>query len=82
MNVFGQQAVTATIEGVVTDPNKAAVPGAKVTVKNLDIGLTRDVTTDGSGLFFRRAQARRAHSSWRKQVTRWSFTMPVACMCA
>jgi outer membrane receptor protein involved in Fe transport len=49
--VFGQQAVTATIEGVVTDPNKAAVPGAKVTVKNLDIGLTREATTDGSGLY-------------------------------
>ena len=50
-SVFGQQAVTATIEGVVTDPNKAAVPGAKVTVKNPDIGLTRETTTDGSGLY-------------------------------
>src|SRR5262245_3413723 len=49
--VFGQQAATATIEGIVTDPNKAAVPGAKVTVKNLDIGLTREITTDGSGLY-------------------------------
>src|SRR5215813_1883310 len=49
--VFGQQAATATIEGIVTDPNKAAVPGAKVTVKNLDTGLTREITTDDSGLY-------------------------------
>src|SRR5262245_2183706 len=49
--IFGQQAATATIEGMVTDPNKAAVSGAKVTVKNLDIGLTREITTDGSGLY-------------------------------
>jgi outer membrane receptor protein involved in Fe transport len=49
--IFGQQAATATIEGIVTDPNKAAVSGAKVTVKNLDIGLTREITTDESGLY-------------------------------
>jgi len=50
-SIFGQQAATATIEGIVTDPNKAAVPGAKVTIKNLDIGLTREITTDGSGIY-------------------------------
>ncbi|MGE0126641.1 MAG: TonB-dependent receptor [Blastocatellales bacterium] len=49
--VFGQQAATATIEGVVTDPNNAAVPGAKVTVKNVDIGVTREITTDENGLY-------------------------------
>jgi len=49
--VFGQQAATATIEGIVTDPNKAAVPGAKVTVKNRDTGLTREITTDDSGIY-------------------------------
>src|SRR5262245_56262790 len=49
--ICGQQAATATIEGIVTDPNKAAVPGAKVMVKNLDIGLTREITTDGSGIY-------------------------------
>src|SRR5215468_1520093 len=49
--VFGQQAATATIEGIVTDPNKAAVPGAKVTVKNLDIGLSREIITDDSGIY-------------------------------
>jgi hypothetical protein len=50
-SAFGQQAATATIEGVVTDPNHAAVPGAKVTVKSADTGLTREVTTDEGGLY-------------------------------
>src|SRR5215468_2761832 len=49
--VFGQQAATATIEGVVTDPNNAAVPGAKVTIKNVDTGLKREITTDASGIY-------------------------------
>jgi outer membrane receptor protein involved in Fe transport len=50
-SVFGQQAATATIEGIVADQNKSAVPGAKVTVKNLDIGLTREITTDENGIY-------------------------------
>lgn len=49
--VFGQQAATATIEGIVTDQNNAVVPGAKVTVKNVDTGLTREITTDSSGIY-------------------------------
>jgi outer membrane receptor protein involved in Fe transport len=49
--IVGQQVATATIEGIVTDPNKAAVPGAKVTVKNPNIGLTREITTDPSGIY-------------------------------
>jgi len=49
--VFGQQAATATIEGIVTDPQNAVIPGAKVTVKNVDNGLTREITTDDSGIY-------------------------------
>ncbi|MGH9938343.1 MAG: carboxypeptidase-like regulatory domain-containing protein, partial [Blastocatellia bacterium] len=49
--VFGQQAATATIEGVVTDPQSAVVPGAKVSIKNVDTGLTREITTDSSGIY-------------------------------
>src|SRR5215510_11242791 len=49
--VFGPQAATATIEGVVTDPQNAIIPGAKVTVKNVDTGLTREITTDDSGIY-------------------------------
>src|SRR5262249_11127603 len=48
---YGQQAATATIEGIVTDPNNAAVPGAKVTIKNVDTGLKREVTTDTNGIY-------------------------------
>ncbi|MGH9853385.1 MAG: TonB-dependent receptor, partial [Blastocatellia bacterium] len=48
---FGQQSATATIEGVVTDPNAAVIPGAKVTVKNVATGLTREITTDESGIY-------------------------------
>ncbi len=48
---FGQQSATATIEGVVTDQNNAVVAGAKVTVRNIATGLTREITTDGSGIY-------------------------------
>jgi outer membrane receptor protein involved in Fe transport len=51
VHAFGQQAATATIEGIVTDPNNAAVPGAKVTVKNNDTGFTRDGVADATGLY-------------------------------
>jgi outer membrane receptor protein involved in Fe transport len=49
--VYGQQSATATIEGIVTDPQAAVVPGAKVTVRNTATGLTREITTDESGLY-------------------------------
>jgi len=39
------------ILGVVSDPTGAAVPGAEVSVRNLETGLMRSVTTDGSGNF-------------------------------
>lgn len=48
---FGQQAATATIEGVITDPNNAVVVGAKVTARNVDTGLTREIITDTSGIY-------------------------------
>jgi outer membrane receptor protein involved in Fe transport len=47
----GQQAATATIEGLVTDPNNAVVAGAKVALRNVATGLTRETTTDGSGIY-------------------------------
>jgi outer membrane receptor protein involved in Fe transport len=48
---FGQQAATATVEGTITDPNNAIVVGAKVTARNVDNGLTREITTDSAGLY-------------------------------
>src|SRR3989442_13827165 len=48
---FGQQAATATIEGIITDPNGAVVPQAKVTAKNTETGFTREIQTDESGVY-------------------------------
>ncbi len=49
--VFGQQAATATVEGVVLDPNGAVIQGAKVSVRNSDTGFTREIITDESGIY-------------------------------
>ena len=45
------QEVTATINGIVTDPSGAAVSGAKVTATDMDRGTPFSGTTDGSGLY-------------------------------
>jgi hypothetical protein len=41
--------VSASITGRVTDPSGAVVPGAMVTVKTLETGSSKTVTSDGSG---------------------------------
>ena len=51
VSALAQQAATATIEGIVTDPNNAVVVGAKVTARNVDTGLTREIVTDASGIY-------------------------------
>src|SRR5579883_1202685 len=43
--------VSATISGRIEDPTGAGVGGASVTVKSLDTGATRAVTTDDAGNF-------------------------------
>src|SRR4029453_11053138 len=43
------QTFRGTILGTVTDQNDAVMPGAKVTVKNLNTGLERSTTTDDAG---------------------------------
>jgi hypothetical protein len=45
------QAPTGTIRGTVTDPSKAVVPNATVTVKNKGTGAERKVTTSSTGEF-------------------------------
>ena len=40
-----------SIQGTVTDPTGAVVPGATVTVTNPDTGYAKTVTTDNAGLF-------------------------------
>lgn len=50
LTVSGQsQAINGQIEGSVTDANGAAVPNATVTVRNIETGAERTVTTDAGG---------------------------------
>src|SRR5262245_63991724 len=45
------QAATGNIRGAVTDPNGEAVSNATVTVKNVETGLERKLTTNSEGLY-------------------------------
>jgi hypothetical protein len=45
------QSDTATLSGTVTDPDRAVVPGAAITIKNLQTGAERAVKSDDSGVF-------------------------------
>ncbi|HUP49640.1 MAG TPA: carboxypeptidase-like regulatory domain-containing protein, partial [Thermoanaerobaculia bacterium] len=45
------QTVTGTMQGRVTDRSGASLPGVTVTIRNLDIGLERVVTTNMQGFF-------------------------------
>src|SRR2546421_8827550 len=51
-SVFGQSAaINGQIEGTITDPSGADVPGAKVDVLNKGTGYKRSAATDQSGFF-------------------------------
>ena len=45
------QLTTGTISGSVSDPSGAAVPGATVTVKNVDTGISRTTTSGPAGRY-------------------------------
>ena len=45
------QVTTATIVGTITDPGGAIVPGAQVTARNVDTGLTRSVVSGDDGSY-------------------------------
>src|SRR5260370_42677409 len=45
------QTFRGTILGSVTDSSGSAVPGATVTIKNMDTGLVRTVTTSDDGSY-------------------------------
>src|SRR5436853_7484127 len=50
LSLFSQ--VTAgTISGTVQDSSGAAIPGATVTIRNLDTGMARSVTADEGGRY-------------------------------
>src|SRR6266849_7544607 len=49
---FGQaSAINGQIEGTITDPSGAVVPGAAVTIENVNTGFKRELKTDSSGFF-------------------------------
>jgi hypothetical protein len=48
---LGQSTNAGDISGIVTDTTGAAVPGATVTVLNVDTGVTKDYTTNDSGVY-------------------------------
>jgi hypothetical protein len=45
------QTTGATLQGTVTDPQKAILPGVTVVIANADTGLTRTVVTDDRGWY-------------------------------
>lgn len=48
LTCLGQES-RATLTGAVTDPNRAAVPNATITVTNQQTNITTNVTTSGEG---------------------------------
>jgi hypothetical protein len=46
-----QTSGNGNIVGTVTDPSGAVVPNASVTVKNIDTGIVRSLTTDSAGIY-------------------------------
>src|SRR5215813_2817169 len=45
------QTVTGTLQGTVTDVNAAVVPGAEITVRNIETGQERNVRTNSDGFY-------------------------------
>lgn len=45
------QMSTGTISGTVSDATGAVIPGAAVTVKNVDTGVSRSLTTNAQGRY-------------------------------
>jgi hypothetical protein len=48
---FAQSTNSADLRGIVTDASGAVVPGAKVTIRNIDTGVTMELTTNDAGLY-------------------------------
>ena len=49
--LFAQSIVSGDVNGTVTDPSGAVVPGATVTLKNMDTNTTQTTTTNGTGAY-------------------------------
>jgi len=51
LSQMSAQVTTATILGTVTDSTGAIVPGVSITIRNVETGITRAVTTDEQGRY-------------------------------
>ena len=49
---FAQVLPVGTVDGTVTDSTGGALPGLKVTLRNLDTGVMRELTTTEAGYYF------------------------------
>ena len=61
-----------TIQGTVTDPSGAVVPGAKVTITNNGTGQTQTLSTNGSGLY---SAGSLQPGSYTVEVTKQGFSI-------
>src|SRR5436190_8512039 len=48
---LGAQNIGATLQGLITDAQKAVLPGVTVTITNVDTGVVRTVVTDSTGWY-------------------------------
>ena len=51
INVWAQSIVSGELNGTLTDPSGAVVPGATITLKNLDTGAAQSTTTNNTGAY-------------------------------
>src|SRR3970282_2006446 len=49
--VFAQTSVRGQVHGTVTDASGAAIPAAKVTLTNVETGISRNTTTETPGTY-------------------------------
>src|SRR5713226_4702190 len=49
LGAVSAQTVGASLQGTVSDPSGAVVPGAQVEIRNVETGATRSLVTDGGG---------------------------------
>ena len=77
---FGQ-GTSSTLSGTVTDSQGAVVPGANISIKNVDTGQVRQVSTDGSGYYRVEAlpvghyEVRAEHPGFKANVTNLTLTV-------
>src|SRR5215510_7712514 len=78
--IFGQ-GTTGEISGTVKDPQGASVPGATITIKNLDTPFQRQVTTNTDGYYravglpVGRYEIRSEHQGFKTGITNLKLTV-------